>query len=93
MRRLPPNTMPTQQHQATDETHTTEPYSIPCYTPIPVPPMKDATSDCVLRVAVWRDQDFMWQMSDRFWGHLMAKKIDSASLQPRVLTAIFEPAQ
>jgi hypothetical protein len=66
MRRLPPNKMPAQQHEATGETHTTEPYLIPFDTPLPATPLKDATSGCVLRVAVWLEQDIMWRRKINF---------------------------
>src|SRR5712691_9808809 len=94
MRRLPPNTMPAQQHEATDETHTTEPYSILCYTPNPRPVREGRNTRLRIARCSMARARFQVAMSDRFWGHSARirrrKRIDLASLQPRVLTAIFE---
>src|SRR5713226_4429830 len=61
MPRLPRNKLPAQQHEATDGTHTTEPFSILFDTPLPIDPLNGPTSGWVLRGAAWREQDLMWR--------------------------------
>jgi len=62
MRRLPPNKLPAQQHEATGVTHATEPFSISILFDTPDFPSTRATArhpGAFLRGAVWREQDFM----------------------------------
>jgi hypothetical protein len=67
MRRLPPNKMPAQQHEATGETHTTEPCLILFDTPpTPTGPLEEPTSQWVLAVAIWQKQDAMRQRKTGF---------------------------
>ena len=69
MRRLPPNTMPAQQHEATDETHTTEPYSILCYTPNSRPVREGRNIRLRIARCSMALARFHVEMPDRFWGH------------------------
>src|ERR1035437_9552027 len=91
-RRMPPNTMPAQRHEATGETHTTEPYSTLCDTPNSHRLVEEPTFVLLMRVAVWREQDLMRQCGIDLGvipRSFHDEKMCPASLQPRALTAFF----
>src|ERR1700722_8273729 len=90
-RRMPQNTTPVRQ--ATGGTHTTEPYSILFDTPNS-PSAYDGRHPrhvCASRYGGSKTRCGSAETVSRsLRAHLMTKKIDSAALQPRALTAIFE---